>query len=60
MVVLGVDELLLLVVEQQVVAAATDPTELVLLERQREFLTGAFGAHNLWSNKSSDNVNYKP
>ena len=49
----GLEELLLLVEDEEVVAGATDAAQLVLLEGQRVLLTRALGAHNLQSH-----VNY--
>ena len=43
----GLEELLLLVEDEEVVAGAADAAQLVLLEGQRVLLTRALGAHNL-------------
>ena len=46
----GLEELLLLVEDEEVVAGAADAAQLVLLEGQRVLLTRALGAHNLQNN----------
>ena len=50
----GLEELLLLVEDEEVVAGSADAAELVLLEGQRVLLTRALGAHHL--QKSGNHV----